>query len=194
MTDPAQMANEAGLDATQVDADPADDAEFRFDPERTIRSVAEMLVRLHQVAVPAGVVPELGPSDLVRRAGDAVASGWRPDADGPYGHVAPERLLQVLIDGSTVAEDRYRRVLTHGHPTIDRFRGRSGQLVGLVDWQAAAVSDPYRDLAAAAQGTAATLGPMLVPVLFDAYVAAAGTGAPDPHLVDWYALAAQFEP
>ena len=194
MTDAARLATTAGLDATDLDADPADDAEFRFDPERTVRLVAELLARVHQVPLPVGVTPELGPPQLLERARDALTSGWRADADGPYGHVEPERLVQVLADGSTDAVERYSPVLTHGCPTLDRFRGRAGQLVGLVDWGAAAVSDPYRDLAVAAQGVAATLGPMLVPVLVDAYATAAGLGAPDPVLVDWYALAAQFEP
>lgn len=195
----ADLAGAAGFDASATGGDPAggdpaDSGEFRYEPERTIEMVARVLAGLHGIEVPCGTSPELRPADLVHRARAAVAAGSCPRSLA-YAHMDPQRLLEVLVDGCDEVEGRYRPVVTHGRPALARFRGRGGELVGIVDWRHAAVSDPYRDLAVVAQDVAGTLGPMLVPVLIESYTKARpGAGAPDPRLLDWYALAAQFAP
>jgi len=190
-----ELVAAAGLDATSATcATAATDPEYRYDPERTVGLLAGALARLHDLAVPAGAGPVLAPARLVARARAAVAAGLTVDGmSAAYSHMDPSRLVEVLADGEAAMADLWMPALTHGSPTLQRLQCVDGAAQGFDRWGDAAVSDPYRDLAVAAQDVAATLGPMLVPVLFERYGdARPGYGAPDPVRVDWYVLAAQF--
>lgn len=186
MSEARRSAEAAGLVAG-----PDDDVPLP-DPERLVGQLALVLARLHDVDVPAGAGPTLAPSALVDAARRAVDGGWRPDPAGPYAHMAPDRLVEVLDAGADAVGAL--RCVTHGAPTVGRVRLRAGAPT-LTDWERAAVADPYRDLAAAANDIARSIGPMLVHVLFERYQEARpSAGPPDPRRLDWYVLAGQFPP
>jgi aminoglycoside phosphotransferase (APT) family kinase protein len=181
----------AGLDATGSDAEPATDPEYRMQPEATVQLLASTLAELHSVAVPAGAQPVLGPVELVSAVRDGRLRGReRSDA---YAHMSMDRLVEALAEAAPTVLMRCRSVVTHGGPTLDTLRCRDGRAVGLADWSRLAVGDPYRDLAVAATSVAVELGPVLVPVLLDAWVAAVpGEPPPDPLRLDFHALAAEL--
>ena len=184
MSDAPRPAELAGLVAGPDDDLPPPD------PERLVGQLAVLLARLHDLDVPEGSAPGLVPVDLVDAARRAVDGGWRPAPSGPYAHMSALRLVEVLAAGTATAGGT--RCLTHGSPTVDRLRVRDGSPV-LTDWEAAAIADPYRDLAVAALDVARSIGPMLVPVLFERYrEARPSAGVPDPRRLDWYVLAGQF--
>jgi aminoglycoside 3'-phosphotransferase II len=185
----------AGLDATDVPSEAASDAEYRIQPEATVRLLAATLARLHSVTVPEGAAPVLGPAHLAAAARDALAAGGLPGREraAAYAHMADDRLVEALAGGVVGVAPRCRAVVTHGAPTLATFRCRDGRAVGFTAWSGLAVSDPYRDLAVAATSVAADLGPMLVPVLLDAWVAAVVDELrPDPVRLDFHALAAEL--
>ncbi len=183
MTDAPAPAASAGLVAD------ADDDLPPPDPERIVELLAGALARLHDLGAADGV-PTVSAPALVERARAAVADGWGPDPVGPYAHMAADRLLGVLESGLDSVDAPL--VLTHGRPTVERLRVRSGA-GALVGWEHAALADPYRDLAIAAQDLASSIGPMLVPLLFERYRAARpAAGDAAPRRLDWYVLAGQF--
>ncbi len=195
-TTAADLVARSGLDATGADAPGGDvvaatEAEYRYDPERTVGLLAGALTRLHAVTVPDGTVPVLDPGSLVARAERALDEGLlhAEGLDDAYAHMAPERLVAILRSGAPAEERSRPPVLTHGAPTLEHLRCRDGAAVGFVRWDGAAVADPYRDLAVAARSVATGLGPMLVATLFER----CGIDRPDPVLVDWYALVDQLE-
>lgn len=189
----------SGLDATGQDGTPADEPEYRFDPEHTVGMLATALARLHdtEVATSSSEIQLHDPAAIVRRAREGVGSGQVTADDlGPaYRHMALDRLVEILESGAPeVGEIR----LTHGWPELRNLRASHGSLVGFVDWRDAGLADPYRDLAVAARSVATDLGPMLVPLLLERYAeqraAVDSSSRPSAVLLDWYALAAELTP
>ena len=83
-TTAADLVARSGLDATGADAPGGDavaatDAEYRYDPERTVGLLADALARLHARDRSAdGTVPVLDPGCLVARAERALDAGLAP--------------------------------------------------------------------------------------------------------------------
>jgi aminoglycoside phosphotransferase len=196
--DPApEVVRRAGLDATGAEARPASDPEYRFDPQATVAMLADALARLH--ALDPGGCEALGgaPGEtgrltleaVVARAEQEVAGTGSPGLDAAYGHMEPGRLLEVLTAGAVdLGEpDASDLVLTHGAVSLSALRCHQGRALGFRGWSSAAVADRHRDLARAATVVAGSLGPMLVPELFERY-----GRRPDPRRLDWWALADQL--
>jgi len=178
----------ADLDATGRGV-AATEVEYRYEPERPVGLLADVLARLHAAPPPTGWVP-LRDADVVRRASARVGAGEvRADTlDTAYAHLPPERLLEVLAAGAAAIDSVATAgslVPTHGQADLVHLRCEGGRALGLADWSAAALADPYRDLAVAARSVARELGPMLVPDLLEG----AGHLRPDPVRLDWWALA-----
>ncbi|MCB0951590.1 MAG: phosphotransferase [Microthrixaceae bacterium] len=167
----------------------ADDVPFRVDPERTATILGSALGALHAITVANPADPELRHHTMAHSVEvaseiNAAASGQALDA--AYAHIPRERLVAILRDG---AEDLGEPndadlVVTHGSPTLAELVCVDGRPVGFVGWEGLALADRHRDLAAAATSVASTLGPMAVPVFFDAY-----RRHPDPLRLDWWVLA-----
>lgn len=160
--------------------------------ERTVRSLAELLARLH--ATPLTDVERseaIRAPELARSVASTVSNRSVPGTNRSvaYRHMSDARLVEVLIDGASRCDDRCDGpVLTHGAPTLERMWCAQGSAVGLVGWTRAGVGDRYRDLAGAARSVASALTPHLLPVLFDHY----GEASPDPIRLDWYSLWAEL--
>jgi aminoglycoside phosphotransferase len=186
------MARSAGLDATDVPGAAAGtDLEHRWDPQGTVEALADALAALHALpltpAVAASAIdPEVLAADVQASIAAESAAGAGPAVDPAYAHIGLDRLAAILCDGAAGLE-RDTPVATHGRPGPSTLRLRGGRPVGFAGWDGAAVADRHRDLAAAAAEVAATLGPMLVPVLFERY-----GSRPDPRRLDWWALAHQL--
>lgn len=189
----------SGLDATDLEGDPATSIEYRAQAEHTVGLLASTLARLHDLDLglrgDAARLPVMGPAELVRRARAALPAG---ELVGPrsaaYRHLSDERLVQVLDQGAAdlVGSDA-AVVLTHGTPTLGHLRCRAGMAIGLVGWEHAALGDPYRDLAVAARSVAEQLTPTLVPVLFERYGELRPEARrPDARRLDWYSLATEL--
>lgn len=186
-----EVVRQAGLDGDVAGARPATDPEYRFDPQATVALLADSLARLHALD-PGGTPVGAGRLTLdavVTRAREAVAGPGRPELDAAYGHMEPARLLEVLAAGAAdLGEpDPSEVVLTHGAVSLSALRCDQGRAVGFRGWSSAAVADRHRDLARAATVVAGSLGPMLVPELFERY-----GRRPDPRRLDWWALADQL--
>jgi aminoglycoside phosphotransferase len=186
----AQAILRSGMDATGTAGEPATSVEYRVQPERTVGLLADALARLHRTEL----------TELERRhaldahqLAAAAPTGHTPTGPVPtrsaaYAHIDDERLRTILVEGAAGASARNdRMVLTHGTPTLAHLVADRGALVGWVRWEAAAVADPYRDLAVAALDVAA-MSPMLVPLLLERY----GEQSPDPIRLDWYSLLAEL--
>jgi len=167
---------------------PADDPAYRIDPQEVTGLVADGLQIIHSLDGAASDLDRLSMADTVAAAHRHLDANPEPTLDPAYAHMAPERLLEVLTE---VADNLGELppgdvVVTHGSPGPTTLRCAQGRPVGFSEWHAA-LADPHRDLAHAATAVASTLGPMLVPVLFDRY----GT-RPDPRRLDWWSLAGQL--
>jgi aminoglycoside phosphotransferase len=159
-------------------------------PEATIGALGSVLSRLHRSRPPEALAARLArrrPADLLDEARRAVkGDGPAPAPGGPYAHLPPRRLLEVLEAGvGRVGHEA--AVLVHGAPTLDRLCGESVP-DGLDDWARVAVADPHLDLAVAARDVVARLGPPMVPVLARSY----GAESIDPIRLDWYSLAIEL--
>ncbi|MFZ4518851.1 MAG: phosphotransferase [Microthrixaceae bacterium] len=175
----------ADLDATDR-GEPATEVEYRYEPERTVGLLGDTIARLHSAAAPDGWA-QLRAADVVELARTRIESGEvRPDTlDPAYAHMEPARLLGVLASGAAAVDAHSGVVPTHGRADLAHLRCDGGRPLGFADWSAAALADPYRDLAVAARSVALDLGPMLVPDLLER----AGHPQPDPVRLDWWALA-----
>lgn len=163
--------------------------EMRVDIERTVRELAAGLARLHAVAVEGCPFVE-DRHLLAARCRARVDSGAVSAADlsPAYARVGTERLARAVTDAAAeLVEPAEDRVFCHGRPTLAHAIARQGRMVGFTGWGAASVSDRYRDLAVAAADVA-TLSPVLVPLLFEAY----GLERPDPQRLDFYVMVAQL--
>lgn len=187
-----------GLDATSAAAGPsallADDVRMRVDAERTIGLLAGELARLHEIAPPEGA-ELLDRCDVAEQVLSAHRAGRLVSIERSeaYRHMGTARLVDLLVDEADVARHEVDAVLTHGSPTYSRLRCDAGAAIGLLDWSAAAWSDPHRDLAAAATDTARTFGPTMVPLLVQAYLSRRGAFHLDPVRLDWWALAHELD-
>ncbi|MHB1139559.1 MAG: phosphotransferase [Microthrixaceae bacterium] len=183
LTTLAPLAVAAGLDAGGSGT-PATAPEHRFEAERTIRSLAETLARLHAVEVPAELRTDrallVEPAELVDRAVGGTAT------PGPsYRHLSRERLCEILRDGAPASPAPGDLVLSHGHPTFAQLRFDGATPVGFDGWTRVGLADPHLDLAAAARDLVALFGPAPIHAFFEHY----GVERPDPVRLDWYLLA-----
>ncbi|PCE16394.1 hypothetical protein AUC47_00655 [Microbacterium sp. SZ1] len=129
------------------------DAETRL---AGLRASASLLRRLHSVTAPAGLAPR--PDD------EAVIARYR-------GSDAPP--LPLVIPRSS------GRVFCHGDWTDGNLLSAQGRITGIVDWEAAHVGDPLRELSRAAWG-AGRKDPRSSAALIDAY----GADADEVHRWD----------
>lgn len=194
-----ELVSRAGLDASELldasldPADPdapmgADAVPFRVDPERTAAMLGSVLAALHRVGPPDEASSSARPAmqGAVDRAREVLGNGDGAPLDPAYAHMERERLVSILEEGLDEL-GQPGAVVSHGRPTLSRLVCVQGRPVGFVDWRRLELADSHRDLAAAATDVAATLGPMAVPLLFDAYGA-----DPDPRRLDWWVLAHQL--
>jgi aminoglycoside phosphotransferase len=183
----------SGMDASGAAGEPATAVEYLVQAERTVGLLADALARLHRTEL---TDEERSLTLDAHQLAEAAAAGHRTSAavaaahvrSAAYAHIDDERLHAILVEGAAGAAARGdRMVLTHGSPTLANLVADRGTLVGWVDWAAAAVADPYRDLAVAARSVAA-MSPSLVPLLLERY----GEQSPDPIRLDWYSLLAEL--
>jgi aminoglycoside phosphotransferase len=175
----------SGMDASASEGEPATAIEYRVQAERTVGLLADALARLHRTEL---TDEELHLALDAPQLAAAVQPTGGHSRSAAYTHIDDERLHAILVDGAAGAATRSDRVvLTHGAPTLAHLVADKGALVGWVDWRAAAVADPYRDLAVAARSVAA-MSPALVPLLMERY----GEQSPDPIRLDWYSLLAEL--
>ncbi len=186
----------------------ADSVPFRVDPERTAAILGTALAALHRVGPPDAPSSGLRDAmqDAVDTAREVLGEGAGAPLDAAYAHIERERLVAILekgvdelVSGDTGVSDTgvsdtgvsdtgvSDMVVSHGRPTLSRLVCVRGRPVGFVDWRRLEWADRHRDLASAATDVAATLGPMAVPLFFDAYGA-----DPDPRRLDWWVLAHQL--
>lgn len=131
------------------------------DPESRLaglRESASLLRRLHTLEVPVGLSPAPDDAEIVAR--------YRA-AGGPH--------LPLSIPPST------GRVFCHGDWGDGNLLGIDGRVTGVVDWEAAHVGDPVREVARAAYG-AARKDPRSAQVLIEAY------GADASAVAAWYPI------
>lgn len=187
------LLREAGIDEDQVLASgavAADGGDYQMDPHLVVELLADALRALHSVdPTPAVDAGQLSMASLCDEASRLTSSGNPPELDDAYSHMGRGRLLEVLQDGAQQLGEfpAPMVVVTHGAPAPVALRARGAEAVGFLEWQRAAICDPHRDLAYAASLVAASLGPMLVPVLIERYGV-----RPDPRRLDWWALAQQL--
>ena len=168
----------------------ADDPAYRIDPEVVTGLLADGMRVVHSLDPSASSLATVAMADTVAAARARVDElGGAIELDPAYSHMPVGRLLDILADGvESLGEfDEAALVVTHGLPEPATLRCAEGRPVGFSAWEHGAIADPHRDLAHAATAVAATLGPMLVPVLFERYGA-----RPDPRRLDWWSLAGQL--
>lgn len=131
------------------------------DPESRLaglRDSASLLRRLHSLETPTGLPPAPDDAEIVAR--------YRA-ADGPH--------LPLSIPPST------GRVFCHGDWGDGNLLGIDGRVTGVVDWEAAHVGDPIREVARAAYG-AARKDPRSAQALIEGY------GADASAVAAWYPI------
>jgi hypothetical protein len=197
----------AGIDVDRIPPEPA----------VLVTALAQAIAAVHDGSDPAATEAAarraLSPSHALVDAEAAVARGWTPLDGSPYAAVGAEKVLAVLRDGAERAAARSTEpVPTIGTATFSNLvlpdpgddPGLSGSAnltfrrsprrlhrPGFADHAAAALSDPYRDLAVAAADVVATFGPGAVLGLTAAYVEARPSIEPlDPIRLDWWSLVA----
>ncbi len=173
------------LDATGRGV-PGDHPEYVAEPGRTVRLLAEALGRLHGTAAPSGqdVLDRCEVAAALTRELADVTDDVRVE-DPAYRHVTVALLLGALHDGADPSRDG-PPVRTHGRPTLGSLRVDDGALVGLVDWDDAAVAPAARDVSIALRSLIAAFGPGVAPAFAASYPGV----MPSVEQVDWWVLAA----
>lgn len=184
--------------ALVVEEDPvhhqrADSPEYQFDPEATLAMLAEQLHRLHRLAVPPPGDPRRPPEATLAAVVEQARRLTAEHPDAPvgraYAHMSRRELFEVLEAQSTHLGEvsGTSLVITHGDPGLSALVCSQGEALGFADWEAIAVGDVHRDLAAVAASVLSVFGPMAVPAFFERYPL-----DPDPVRLDWWLLATQL--
>lgn len=114
--------------------------------------------------------------------GEVVAA----NLDGAYQRIELAMLVESLDRPNP--DDPDDLVVIHGDPSLPNLMLGSGGFAGWVDVGRVGVGSRWCDLMIAATTVASNLGPMLVPVLFEAY----GADPADTLAIDAYQLVEQF--
>lgn len=135
--------------------------------ESFVALLAQTLRTIH--ALPVGDCPFIATTDdLLEIAEQRVRDGLlrADDFSARYLGRSPRALLDDLRE---LRPPESGAVFTHGDPSLPNFLVERGQLSGVIDLGLAGVSDPYRDLATAAESLTRNMGGKWVRPFFEAY-------------------------
>ncbi len=174
---------------------PADWAEIRVQPGAVVEALGHALARLHALPAAGASAPSdltvLDPAELVGQAAERVRRGLvdPTNFEQARSSLAPGRLLDqadALLPLLSKRAERtpVRLVPTHGAARPGAFWLDQGQLRALLGVSGLALSDPYRDLAAASRWLVSNVSGEALPAFFSAY----GLPDPDPIRLEFHVL------